>query len=292
MTQKQFTKFAEGIVSGLNTMQDLRNSKNSLFESYPVLKEDNSWDNLVIFARGAGLQPACNHIRVARSKAQILDIFVKRGYTSVGEIKYLRTLVNLYVKSNTVDWDFRSILADWKKIVKQSSEDTFNAALSEYTYNNVLKEVSKLVFNNSTFKEVVISAIGAGLLNLDNPVKFVRDWYSYADFEGNLLVPVSYINEDNTIIATRWEFKKLSTSNSITIWENALRNVKRCFKSGKLGSKYTPLKRVAQGSLTGNYWSAVIDEKGRYIKGDKIEYIGIAKDFVTTLADRNKEVKE
>ena len=292
MTNKQFTKFAEGILKGFNTMQDLRSYKTSLFDTEPALKEGNNWNDLIIFARGAGLQPECNHIRVARSKAQVLEVFVKRGYTSVGEVKYLRKLINLYVKSNTVDWDFKDILADWKEIVKQGVEDTFDAALSEYTYNNVLKEVSKLVFNNPTFKEVVVSAIGAGLLNLDNPVQFVRNWYSYTDFEGNLLVPVNYINKDHTIIATRWEFKKLSTSNSITIWENALRNVKRCFKAGKLGNKYTPLKRAAQGSLTGNYWNVVVDEKGRYVKGDRIEYAGIAKDFDTTLADRNKEVKE
>ena len=291
MTTKQFEKFATGIIKGLQTMEDLRNNKNSLLESYPVLAEGDNWNNLVIFARGAGLTPVCNHIRVVRAKYQVINIFVNRGYTSVGEIKYLRTLINQYVKVNTVDWDYRGILADWKDLVKQNTENTLNKALSEYTYNNVLIEVSKLVFNNPTFKEMVVSAIGAGLLNTENPVQFVRDWYSYTDLEGNLLIPVNYINEDNTIIATKWEHKPLKTNVAQSVFENALRNVKKCFKAGKLGRKYTPLKRVACGSLTGQYWSVIIDDKGRFAKGDKLEHTGTREEFLTTLAERNKEVR-
>lgn len=292
MTTKQFEKFATGIIEGLQTMEDLRNNKKSLFESYPVLVEEDNWSNLVIFARGAGLTPVCNHIRVARNKYQVLNILANRGYTSVGEVKYLRSLINQYTKENTVDWDYRGILADWKEYVNNLADKDYNEATRDYTYNNILKEVSKLVFNNPTFKEVVVSAIGAGVLNTENPVQFVKDWYSYADFEGNLLVPVSYINEENTIIATKWEYKRLTTTVAITTWENALRNVKKCFKAGRLGSKYTPLKRVHHGALTGLYWSAVVDDKGRFAKGDKMEYDGFREEFGTTLAERNKEGRE
>ena len=291
MTTKQFEKLANGIIKGLQTMQDLRNNKTSLFESYPVLAEDNNWNNLVIFARGAGLTPVCNHIRVVRAKYQVINIFVNRGYTSVGEVKYLRNLINQYVKVNTVDWDYRGILADWKEYVVTLIDNNYNEALRDYTYNNVLKAIAPLVFDNPKFKEVVVSAIGAGLLNTDNPVQFVRDWYSYTDFEGNLLIPVNYINEDNTIIATRWEHKPLKTNAAQSVFENALRNVKKCFKAGKLGRKFTPLKRVEQGALTGCYWSVIVTDKGQFAKGDKLEHTGTREEFLTTLAERNKEVR-
>ena len=292
MKKTTFEKFATGIISGLQTMGDLRNNKKSLFESYPQLAEGDNWNNLVIFAREHGLTPVCNHIRVARSKAQILNTLANRGYTSVGEVKYLRTLINLYTKENTVDWDYRNILTDWKEYVNNLIDKDYNEATRDYTYNNILKEVSKLVFNNPKFKEVIVTAIGSGLLNTENPVQFVRDWYSYTDFEGNLLVPVNYINNDNIIIATRWQYKRLTTTVAITTWENALRNVKKCFKAGRLGRKYTPLTRVSCGSLTGQYWSVTIDDKGRFAKGDKMKYDGVIEEFTTTLAERNKEVRE
>lgn len=292
MKKAQFEKFATGIISGLATMQDLRNNKASLFESYPVLAEGENWSNLVIFAREKGLTPVCNHIRVARNKQQVLNILAYRGYTSVGEVKYLRALINQYTKINSVDWDYRGILADWKEYVTELVDKDYNEATRDYTYNNILKEVSKLVFNNPKFKEVIVAAIGAGLLNTENPVQFVKDWYSYTDFEGNLLVPVNYINNDNIIIAARWQYKRLTTTVAISTWETALRNVKKCFKAGRLGRKYTPLKRVSCGSLTGQYWSVIVDDKGRFAKGDKMEYDGVIEEFETTLADRNKENKE
>ena len=292
MTQKQFTKFATGLIGGLQTMEDLRNNKSSLFESYPVLAEGDNWDNLVIFAREHGLTPVCNHIRVARSKEQVLNLLANRGYTSIGEIKYLRTLINLYTKVNIVEWDFRLILKDWKEYIKTLTDNNYNEALRDYTYNNVLKAIAPLVFDNPKFKEIVMASIGAGILKTDNPVDFVRDWYTCTDLQGNLLVPVNYINGDNTIIATKWEYKQLTAKVAQSVFEVALSNVKRCFKAGKMGRKFTPLKRAEQGTLTGQYWSVTIDNKGRFAKGDKMEYNGVIEEFETTLADRNKEVKE
>ena len=292
MKKSTFEKFATGIISGLQTMQDLRNNKQSLLESYPQLTEGDNWNNLVTFARGAGLTPVCNHIRVARNKAQILNILANRGYTSVGEVKYLRNLINKYTKANTVDWDFRGILADWKEYVKNLADNEYNEALRDYTYNNILKVVAPLVFDNPKFKEIIIASVGAGILKIDNPISFVRDWYSYTDFAGNLLVPVNYINDNNTIIATKWGYKQLTTSVAVTTWENALRNVKRCFKAGKLGRKFTPLKRAEQGSLTGQYWEVVVNDKGLFAKGNKIEYDGIRDEFSVTLTDRNRAVRE
>lgn len=292
MTQKQFTKFAEGIISGLTTMQDLRNNKPSLFESYPILAENDNWDNLVIYARNKGLTPVCNHIRVTRNKAQFLNILTNRGYKSMGEVKYLRPIINQYIKDNKVDYDYKGILQSWKEFVTTLADNDYSQALSDYTYSNIIKEVSKLVFDNPKYKEVVVTAVGANILKIDNPLQFVKDWYSYTDLQGNLLVAVNYINEDNTIIATKWEFKQLTTKVAISVWENALNNVKRCFRAGRLGKKYTPLKRAEQGSLTGNYWEVVKDDKGRYIKGNKIGNTPEGVIFSTTLADRNKEVQE
>lgn len=292
MTNKQFTKFAEGIISGLTTMQDLRNNKSSLFESYPILAENDNWGNLVIYARNKGLMPVCNHIRFTRNKAQFLNILTNRGYTSMGEVKYLRPIINKYIKLNNVDYDYKGILQNWKDYVKNLADNDYNQALSDYTYNNIIKEVSKLVFDNPKYKEVVVAAVGANILKIDNPLQFVKDWYSYTDLQGNLLVAVNYINSDNTIIATKWEFKQLTTRTAIPVWENALNNVKRCFKTGRLGKKYTPLKRAEQGSLTGNYWEVVRDDKGRYVKGNKIGNAPEGVIFSTTLADRNKEVQE
>ena len=291
MTQKQFEKLATGIVKGLHTMEDLRRNKESLFESYPVLAAGNNWSNLVMFARAEGLTPVCNHVRVARSKAQTLEIFVNRGYTAVGEVKYLRSIINQYTKANTVDWDYRGILADWKEYVNTLADNNYTEALRDYTYNNVLKAIAPLVFDNPKFKEIVIASIGAGILKVDNPVNFVKDWYTYTDMQGNLLVPVNYINDDNTIIATRWEYKQLTAKVAQSVFEVALSNVKRCFKAGKMARKFTPLKRADQGALTGKYWAVVVNDKGAFTKGDAIEHTGMAEDFVTTLAERNKELR-
>lgn len=293
MTTKQFERFATGIISGLQTMQNLRNNKNSLFESYPVLADGDNWSNLVAFARGAGLTPVCNHIRVARGKHQVLNILANRGYTSVGEVKYLRKLINLYTKLNHVDWDSRGLLDSWKEYINTLADANYNEALRDYTYNNVLKAIAPLVFDNPKFKEVVIASIGAGILKTDNPINFVKDWYTCTDLEGNLLVPVNYINNDNTLIATKWEYKQLTAKVAQSVFEVALSNVKRCYKAGKMDRKFTPLKRASQGALTGNYWTVVVDDKGRFVKGEKVVYnSGTSAEFLTTLADRNKEVKE
>lgn len=290
MNAKQFTKFATGIISGLSTMQDLRNCKSSLFETYPQLQEGDNWARLLKFGKDNGLQPACNHIRTPRTLQEVVNILLNRGYNNVGQLKYLRTLVNMYLKEVTQEWNYKSLLNEWRKVVNTLADKDFETATRDYNYNNTLKAIADLVFDNNEFRDVVVTAIGAGLLNVDNPVKFVQNWYTYTDINGNLLVKVPYINDNVNVIANIWGVRELKRNIAQACFENALRNVKKAFKAGRTGRKYEPLKRYTIGDLTGEFYAVAINEKGRYCKGDAIEYSGkCSEEFKTTLAEFNKQ---
>lgn len=290
MNAKQFTKFATGITSGLSTMQELRDNKSSLFETYPQLQEGDVWARLLKFGKENGLQPGCSHIRTPRTLQEVVNILLNRGYNNVGQLKYLRGLINLYLKEVTQEWNYKKLLNEWRKMVKTLADKDFETATRDYNYNNTLKAISNLVFNNAEFKGVIVASIGAGLLDINNPVKFVQNWYTYTDINGNLLVKVPYINDNADIIANVWTVRELKRNIAQSCFENALRNVKKAFKAGRTGRKYEPLKRYTIGDLTEEFYAVVINEKGRYCKGDAIEYSGkCSKEFKTTLVEFNKQ---
>ena len=300
MTQKQFEKFANGIVSGLQTMQDLRSNKNSLFESYPVLAEGDNWSNLVIYAREHGLQPECTHIRPVRTCAEVvsilqhryIDIARSKRYDNMGALKHWRALINVYCKIDGVTWGWGDIKREWAKYVKLLSDNDFDNALRDYNYNSAITALVNTFATSPEWCDTVVAAIGAELLKMDDPIQFIRNWYTYTDLQGNLLVKVLYINNDRDVITTKWECRTLTRSIASGVVECALRNVKRAFRSGKLDRKYTPLKRYNQGELCGEYWSVATNDKGRVVKGDKLtDYTDVASNYTTTLADYNRELR-
>ena len=298
--QVNVSKQFASIIKGMQDMQQLRVNKAALMESYPILAEGDNWGNLVLYARDNGVTPMCKHIRIVRTCADVvnilqsryIDIALTKRYDSMGALKHWRSILNRYCKMEGITWGWSDIKREWSTYIKLLIGNDFDNALRDYNYNSAIIALVNTFAASPEWCDTVVAAIGADMLSMDNPVQFIRNWYTYTDMQGNILVKVPYINKGRDIIATIWEYRVLTRHIASGVVECALRNVKRAFKSGKLERRYTPLKRYTQGELCGEYWSAVINDKGRCVKGDKLDkHTDIASNYTTTLAEYNRELR-